>query len=272
MKDYIAKNRDAWNKKTPIHIASDFYDNESFLKGRNTLNDIEMLLLGDVSGKSVLHLQCHFGQDSISLARMGAKVTAVDLSDEAIAAAKKMAEQTRTEVDFICCNIYDLPQYLDKKFDIVFTSYGTIGWLPDLSQWAKLIARYLKSDGKFVMAEFHPFLWIYDDDFRSIIYHYFNVEKIEEELSGTYGDREADIQYSTTTWNHPTGEVLNNLINAGIQIKSFNEYDYSPYNCFKHTIKVDDNKYRIEHFGNKIPMVFSILGTKEKSNTDIQNI
>lgn len=225
--NYIDKNRDAWNKKTTIHITSDFYDNQSFLDGRKTLNDIEILLLGDVRGKSILHLQCHFG------------------------------------VDFICCDIYDLPQCLDKTFDIVFTSYGVIGWLPDLNKWANIISRYLKPNGKFVMVEFHPFIWIYDNDFQAITYNYFNVEEIKEELTGTYGDRDADISYSTTTWNHPTSEVLNSLIDSGITIENFNEYNYSPYNCFNHTIKIADNKYQIERFGDKIPMVFSILGKKQ---------
>lgn len=263
MENYIDINRKAWNEKTDIHIKSDFYDNKSFLKGNTTLKSIELGMFGDVKGKTILHLQCHFGQDSISLARLGAKVTAIDLSDNAIANARKFAEQTNTDVEFICCDIFDLPNYLDKQFDIIFTSYGVIGWLLDLDKWAKIVSKYLKSGGRFVFVEFHPFVWMYDDNFEKIIYNYFNVEAIVENIEGTYTDRDAAIKNETVTWNHSTSEVLNSLINNGIEIKSFNEFDYSPYNCFSHTVKIDTDKYRIEHLGNKIPMIFSLEGIKK---------
>jgi ubiquinone/menaquinone biosynthesis C-methylase UbiE len=113
-----------------------------------------------------LHLQCHFGQDTLSMSRMGAQTTGVDLSDKAIDAARKLNQEINQQATFICCNIYDLPQHLDQQFDIVFTSYGTIGWLPDLNQWAALIARYLKPGGKFVFAEFHPVVWMFDNDLK----------------------------------------------------------------------------------------------------------
>src|SRR5690606_28955607 len=122
--DYIGKNRQSWNDRVDVHIHADFYDNERFLNGKSTLNSIELRLLGDVTGKSVLHLQCHFGQDSISLARMGASVTAFDLSDRAIEKGRLFAERTGVSVDFICCDVYDLPNQLGGQFDIVFTSYG----------------------------------------------------------------------------------------------------------------------------------------------------
>ena len=115
--DYINTNKASWNNKTDHHINSEFYDMDNFLKGKNSLNDIELKLLGDVSGKTILHLQCHFGQDSISLARMGAVVTGVDLSDKAISKGTEIAKQLNANVNFICCNIYDLPAYLDKKFE-----------------------------------------------------------------------------------------------------------------------------------------------------------
>lgn len=263
MEDYIAINRNAWNHKTAIHIDSEFYDNEAFLKGKNTLKSIELDMLGDIKGKSVLHLQCHFGQDSISLARMGANVTAVDLSDKAIDKGKEFAQITGAEVNFICCDIYDLPQYLDKQFDIVFTSYGVIGWLPDMEKWAKIVSRYLKQGGRFIFVEFHPLLWIFDDDFTKIEYSYFNTETIVEDMSGSYTDREADITYTTVSWNHNTGEIMNNLIKQGVEIKSFDEYDFSPYNCFKDMVKIKEDKYRIKSVRDKLPMIFALEGIKK---------
>ena len=139
MENYQELNREAWNKRTKVHLESSFYDQEAFLKGASSLNPIELELLGDVRGKSILHLQCHFGQDSISLARLGAKVTGVDLSDQSIAEARKLSEQCHVDVHFIESDVLELNGKLDGQFDVVFTSYGTIGWLPDLEKWAGLL-------------------------------------------------------------------------------------------------------------------------------------
>ena len=262
MEDYIKINKQSWNNKTAVHIDSDFYDNDNFIKGKSTLNSIELDLLGDVNGKKILHLQCHFGQDSLSLARLGAKVTGVDLSDRAIAKAQELNIQLQLDAQFICCDIYDLPNHLNDTFDIVFTSYGTIGWLPDLNKWSAVISQFLKPNGKFVMAEFHPVVWMFDTNFKEVFYSYFNIKPIIENETGTYADQYSEIESQTITWNHPTSEVLNALINAGLEINAFNEFDYSPYNCFNETEEFETGKYRIKHLGNKIPMIFSILATK----------
>lgn len=260
MENYIDINKTAWNQKTNVHINSEFYNNEAFLKGKSSLKSIEQDLLGDIQGKSVLHLQCHFGQDTISLSRLGAKVTGIDLSDNAINHARKMAKELEVDTRFICSDIYNLPEVLDEKFDIVFTSYGVIGWLPDMERWAKTISHYLKAGGRFVMVEFHPVIWMFDDDFRTISYNYFNAGEIVEELEGSYAVRNAEIQYTTVTWTHSLSEVIGNLIQAGIRINKFEEFDYSPYNCFKHTFQIDEDKYRIKHLDNKLPMIYSIEG------------
>jgi ubiquinone/menaquinone biosynthesis C-methylase UbiE len=261
--DYISINKATWNDKTEVHIASDFYDMEGFLKGKSTLHDIELKLLGDVKNKKILHLQCHFGQDTMTLARMGAKVTGVDLSDKAIAKAKEFSEQLNLDTTFICCDIYDAPRYLNEKFDIVFTSYGTIGWFPDIDRWAAVVSRFLKPNGQFVFAEFHPVVWMFDNDFKEVYYNYFNVEPIIEDESGTYADRFSEISTQTMTWNHPISEVLNALLKNGLELKSFDEFDYSPYNCFNETEEFEAGKFRIKQLGNKIPMVYSLLAIKK---------
>ncbi|MBW7870507.1 MAG: methyltransferase domain-containing protein [Flavobacteriia bacterium] len=261
--NYIEINRQSWNKRTEVHLKSAFYDLDNFLKGKSSLNDIELNLLGDIKGKSVLHLQCHFGQDSISLGRLGADVTGVDLSDKSIDSAKQLAKQTDSNAKFICCNIYDLPEHLNQKFDIVFTTYGTIGWLPDLDRWAKIISKFLKPGGKFVFAEFHSVVWMFDDHFEKIGYNYFNSGPIAETQTGTYADRDAELTLSGVSWNHGISEVLNSLINNGLEINSFDEYDYSPYNCFEKTVEFEPGKFRIKHLENKIPMVYSICTTKK---------
>lgn len=261
--DYIEINKQTWNKKTEIHINSEFYDNEGFLKGKSTLNAIELELLGDIINKKILHLQCHFGQDSMSLSRMGSQVTGIDLSDKAIEKAKEFAAKLNLNTKFVCCNIYDTPNYIEEKFDIIFTSYGTIGWLPDLGRWATVISHFLKPNGTFIMADFHPFIWMYDPNFEEVFYNYFNVEPIIENEAGTYADRDSQIETSTISWNHSISELLNALISNGLTITSFNEFNYSPYNCFNNTEEFEPNKFRIKHLKNKIPMVYSLKAIKK---------
>ena len=261
--NYLEINKQTWNKKTEIHINSEFYDIESFFNGKSTLNSIELELLGDVANKKILHLQCHFGQDSMNLSRMGAYVTGIDLSDTAIEKAREFATKLNLNTKFVCCEVYDTPNQIQEKFDIVFTSYGTIGWLPDLDQWAKVISHFLKPNGTFIMADFHPVVWMYDSNFEEVFYNYFNVEPIIENESGTYADRNSEIEATTISWNHPISEILNALITNGLAINSFNEFDYSPYNCFNNTEEFESNKFRIKHFENKIPMVYSIKAIKK---------
>ena len=263
MNNYIEINRDSWNAKVEHHLKSDFYFVDEFVNGRTSLNSIELDLLGDISGKEILHLQCHFGQDSIALARLGAKVTAMDLSDKAIEAARELNGKCWTDVEFIISDIYDLPDVLDKKFDLVFTTYGVIGWLPDLSKWAKVISHFLKPRGEFIFVEFHPVIWMFDDDFTHIKYNYFNEKAIVENYEGTYADKSANISQQYVMWNHSTSEVLNSLLSENMEIKIFNEYDWSPYPCFQHIEKIEERKYRIPQFGNKVPHVFSVVAQKK---------
>jgi 2-polyprenyl-3-methyl-5-hydroxy-6-metoxy-1,4-benzoquinol methylase len=259
---YFDANKELWNKRTAIHKESAFYDIGSFKAGKSSLNETELRELGDVNGKSMLHLQCHFGMDTLSWSRLGAKCTGVDLSDEAINIARGLNDDLKLNAEFICSNVYDLKDHLQDQFDIVFTSYGVIGWLPDLDKWAELIAYYLKPGGIFFMAEFHPFIWTFDDDFKELKYYYHNEEVIEINSQGTYTDREADIRAKEFSWNHSISEVLNALIKHGLKIESFNEFNYSPYNCFKNMVE-ENGRFYIRGMEKKIPMVYSLKAMKE---------
>ncbi|WP_177764391.1 class I SAM-dependent methyltransferase [Flavobacterium sp. I3-2] len=261
--NYIEINKHSWNNRIETHLNSEFYNMTVFLNGETSLNEIELELLGDISGKSILHLQCHFGQDSISLSRLGANVTGVDLSDKAIENAKIIAEKTQANTTFICCDIYDLKKHLNKKFDIVFTSYGTIGWLPDLDKWASIINHFLKPNGKFVFVEFHPLVWMFDDKFEKIAYHYFNVETINETEKGTYADKNAEITQSFVTWNHDLGEVMTSLLKQNLEIVDFQEYNYSPYNIFNDSVEIGPKKFQVKNLENKLPLVYSIVANKK---------
>jgi len=264
--NYLEINQNLWNKKTDIHFESDFYNVKDFIKGKSSLNSIELDLLGDIKGKSVLHLQCHFGMDSISLARLGAKVTAIDLSDRAIEKARELAEQTNTEVEFIQSDVLNLKEVLNDTFDIVFTSYGTIGWLPDMNKWAEVVAHFMKPQGQFIMAEFHPVIWMFDYDFTKVEYGYFNSGAIVEELEGTYTDENTSsaIKEKSISWNHTLSDVMQALLNQNLTIFHFKEYDYSPYNCFNNTFEIEPGKFMIKGLENKLPMVYSIVASKVK--------
>lgn len=263
MEDYLQINKALWNKKTTTHVTSKFYDNENFLKGKTSLKDIELALLGDVKGKKILHLQCHFGQDTLSLARMGAIVTGVDLSDKAIEHAEGFAKQLglQKQTKFICCNVNELDQHLMEQFDIVFTSYGTIGWLPTIDKWGELIAHFLKPQGQFIFAEFHPMVWMLDDDFKKLEYPYFNTKTFHEEYTTSYTDGAGHKPMMGYSWNHSLSEVFQVLLKNKLVIRDFQEYDYSPYNCFPNTIKKEKG-YQIKNFEGKLPMVYSIVADR----------
>lgn len=256
------ENKDAWNKRTAVHKDSAFYDVASFKAGKSSLNKIDLEEVGEVKGKSILHLQCHFGMDTLSWAREGAVVTGMDLSDEAINYAQRLSEELKIPAEFVCCNLYDLKEHLDKEFDIIFTSYGVIGWLPDLDKWASIISHFLKPGGTFHLIEFHPVVWMFDDEFKEIKYAYHNAEIISEQSSGTYTDREAAIQYSEHSWNHSLGEVINALVKHGLRIDHLNEFPYSYYNCFNNVVQGEDGYWRVRGLGNKIPMMYSIKAAK----------
>ncbi|MDZ7605673.1 MAG: class I SAM-dependent methyltransferase [Cyclobacteriaceae bacterium] len=260
--NYFDANRKSWDARTAIHEKSKFYDLEGFLGGKNLLNSIKLEALGDVQGKSLLHLQCHFGLDSLCWSRLGAKVTGVDFSEKAITIARDVNVRASLDARFICANIYDLRDHLSETFDIVFTSYGVIGWLPDLDRWASIVSRYLKPGGTFYMAEFHQVVWMFDDEFTRIDYSYFNKDVITTEQNGTYTDRDAVISSTEYGWNHSIAEVFGSLHSHGLEILAIEEFDYSPYNCFLNMVSDGKSGYYIKGFEGKLPMVYSVKAVK----------
>lgn len=263
MEDYIKINRELWNKKTPVHIASKFYDIDGFLNGRCSLNPIELDALGDVKGRSLLHLQCHFGLDSLSWARLGAKVTGIDLSDKAIEKARELNNELGLDAEFICSDVYELDKVLDKQYDIVFTSYGTIGWLPELNKWAEIINRFLKPGGTFLIVEFHPVVWMFDDNFTRFEYSYFNAAPIVEVIKGTYADKDADINHESYGWNHPLSDIFSALLEQNLHIAEFKEYPFSFYDCFNKTVKNTEGHFQIKGLEGKLPLMYSIKAIKK---------
>ncbi len=211
-----------------------------------------------MSGKSLLHLQCHFGQDTLSWGRIGAKCTGVDLSEKGIELAKSLNAELGLDAKFVCCNVLDTSKYIKDKFDIVFTSYGVIGWLPDLKPWGKMIAERLTSGGVFYMVEFHPIVWMFDylKEKPVMKYGYHQKDVIYEEYQGTYANPESNMISKEYGWNHGLGEVVSSLTEAGLTIEYLNEYDGSPYEVFPDLIK-DENKMFVTR-EKLYPLVFAI--------------
>jgi 2-polyprenyl-3-methyl-5-hydroxy-6-metoxy-1,4-benzoquinol methylase len=262
LEDYFFEvNKASWNHRAELHVEEEFYRLKEFIRGESSLNQIELELLEDISGLDILHPMCHFGMDSLSMVRMGANVCGADLSDVAIEKAKNLAKRIAVEAEFINCNYYDLLDHLPKKYDLFFSSYGVVGWLPDLNEWARIAYDSLKEKGKLVLVEFHPVVWMFDDDFNKIAYSYFKEEVINTE-EASYTDKESTDKKPFYSWNHSLSEVFSALLDAGFSIEDFREYDYSPYDCFRNTIEVEKGKYRIDQFKDKLPMVYSIVASK----------
>ncbi len=262
--DYFEVNKVTWNTKVQVHAESEMYDLEAFKNGKSSLMKYELDALGDVKGKSLLHLQCHFGQDTLSWSRMGAKCTGVDLSDEGVKLAQKLNAELRLDAEFVCCNVLDTSKHIEDTFDIVFTSYGVIGWLPDLKPWGKMIAERLKSGGTFFMAEFHPIVWMFDylETPASMKYGYMQKEVIYEEYEGTYANQDSKMVTKEYGWNHGLGEVVSALTEAGLHIEFLKEYDESPYDVLPNLTKTENNMYVSKD--KLYPLIFTLKATKLK--------
>lgn len=259
---YFNTNKATWNQKVKVHANSDMYNMEAFKKGKSSLMPYEIDGLGNVSGKSLLHLQCHFGQDTLSLSRLGAQCTGVDISDEGIKLAKSLNETLQLNADFICCNVLETSNFIKETFDIVFTSYGVIGWLPDLKPWGRMIAERLKKGGAFFMAEFHPIVWMFDYLHEKPImsYGYMQDEVIYEEYEGTYANQESKIISKEYGWNHGLSEVINALTEAGLHIDYLNEFDESPYDVLPNLIKTKSGMFVTKD--KLYPLIFTIKARK----------
>ncbi|WP_298536177.1 bifunctional 2-polyprenyl-6-hydroxyphenol methylase/3-demethylubiquinol 3-O-methyltransferase UbiG [uncultured Algibacter sp.] len=261
-KKYFEINKSTWNDKVKVHSESNMYDLEGFKKGKSSLMPYELEALGDVKGKSLLHLQCHFGQDTLSLSRMGAKCVGVDLSDEGVKLAKRLNDELKLDANFVCCNVLDTSEFVKDEFDIVYTSYGVIGWLPDLKPWGQMIAERLKKGGTFFMAEFHPIVWMFDylEDKPVMKYGYMQDEVIYEEYEGTYADENSSMISKEYAWNHGVGEVISALTEAGLHIEYLKEFNESPYDVLPNLKQNESGMYATDD--KLYPLIFTLKATK----------
>ncbi len=235
---HFAANRRHWDERVPIHRRTPFYDVEGFLAGRNVLEAGEIEEVGSVTGKSLLHLQCHFGMDTLSWARLGATATGLDFSAPAIAAAGELAAEAGLDAEFVEANVYDAVDALPgRTFDIVYTSRGVLVWLPDLPRWAETVAALLKPGGFLYLREGHPFAHVFDDEAESglsLRYPYFRGPEPERwEDPGTYADPTAQTTHNETyEWSHRMGSIVTAIGQAGLAIEFLHEFDALCWEAF----------------------------------------
>jgi SAM-dependent methyltransferase len=263
--EYTQANRALWDEWTHIHAGSEMYRLEQFKGGENTLNPLEREEVGSVEGKKLLHLQCHFGMDTFSWARLGAQVTGVDFSPEAIKLATSLSLELGIQARFICCDLYDLPEHLNDTFDIVYTSGGVLTWLRNLDRWAKVAAGYLKPGGMFYIREIHPTSGIFDESASElrIKYPYFDTEPYVDEEPRDYADHTAEIKQKVSyEWTHPLGEILTALIQAGLRLEFLHEFPFTGYQAFPFLEKGEDGYWRLPGNAQTIPLTFSVRARK----------
>ncbi|MBN1423312.1 class I SAM-dependent methyltransferase [Candidatus Fermentibacteria bacterium] len=267
MNEYVRSNRDLWDELTVINAASEFYDVPGFMGGTSTLLPLEVEELGDVTGKSLLHLQCHFGLDTLSWARRGAVVTGVDFSHRAIDLAIRIAREVGIDARFVCSDLYDAPAVLQGAFDVVFTSAGVLCWLPDLAEWAKVVAHFVRPGGLFYLREFHPLAGMFDDTIGSgppqLRHPYFPQDApLRFEPDGSYADPSAVVTAPSHEWPHSLSEIVSFLIDAGLTVEFLHEFPFTTYRSHGFLQQDPDGLWRYPGLPSGLPLMFSVRGIK----------
>jgi SAM-dependent methyltransferase len=266
----FAANEALWDAWTALHAAGTFYDLEGFKAGGIRISPYEIEMIGDVAGKSLLHLQCHFGIDTLSWARLGARVTGADLSPAAVELATALAEELGfPDARFVRSNVYDLPSTLDGEFDIVYTSRGVLGWLPDIAGWARVVAHFLAPGGTFFITEIHPVVQAFENEgvapgeLRLSYPYWEHVEPLTFEVKGSYADPTADLgDLVEHGWGHGLGEIVSALIDAGLRIETLVEHPFLDWKVDFLTEAPDGNWVLPPAAGGELPLMFSLRAVK----------
>ncbi len=268
--EYFDANRRRWDELVPIHLRSTHYDVDAFRAGKTSLCRVELEELGpEVPGKSLLHLQCHFGLDTLSWARMGAVVTGVDFSAKAIDAATALGAETRINARFLAADVYSLPEKLEEQFDIVYTSYGALCWLPDVPRWAAVASHFVRPGGILYLVEFHPFPCVFDAsqglNGLRITYPYFTPEEpIRTEEDGSYAEPEARLANRVTySWSHGLGEIVSALIAAGLRIEFLHEFPFTVEPFYELLEEVAPREFRLKEHDGSLPFLYSLRARKD---------
>jgi SAM-dependent methyltransferase len=268
--DALRENNALWDEWTKIHESSAFYDLEGFKRGGIRLSTYELDEIGPVEGLDLLHLQCHFGIDTLSWARLGARVTGADFSQAAVDLATSISvEIGQPDARFVRSTINDLPQVLEGDFDLVYTSRGVLGWLPDVKLWAQVVAHFVRPGGRFYITEIHPIAQAFENEGVAagelvLRYPYWeHAQPLSFPVKGSYADEDAAVVTEMEHgWDHGLGEIVTALIEAGLRIESLREYPFCEWKL-DFLVEGDDGRWRLPpSVEGELPVFFSILASK----------
>ena len=265
----FAANEALWDAWTAIHSTGSFYDLDAFRAGGVRLRPYEIEMVGDVAGKSLLHLQCHFGIDTLSWARLGARVTGADFSPAAIELAQRLAaELGYPDARFVRSNVYELPSVLEGEFDVVYTSRGVLGWLPDIAVWARVAARYVAPGGRFFLSEIHPIAQAFENEGVGpgelrLAYPYWEHEApLTFPVKGSYADPDADVgEHTEHGWDHGLGEIVTALIDAGLRIERLVEHPFLEWKV-DWLEEAENGTWVMPPGAGELPLMFSLVARK----------
>jgi SAM-dependent methyltransferase len=263
--EWFEANRALWNDRTPLHVASDFYGVEAFKAGAPVIDDYELAEIGEVAGKSLVHLQCHFGLDALDYARRGLRVVGVDLSERSVAAASALAAEIGVrDARFVHANVYDAVEALSgERFDIVYTGRGALNWLPDVARWAEVVGSLVKPGGLLYLNEFHPIGDIFDAEGTQLEFDYFMGEESYSFDDGTTYVETARRTSATKSfeWIHPVSEVISSLLAQGLVLELFREHDFTVFQRMPRLVPEVDGirrRYRFPAGEPRLPLMYSI--------------
>jgi SAM-dependent methyltransferase len=260
--EYRDVNKAMWDERVPIHVASEYYDVEGFLAGRSDLRAFERGELGDVRGLNLVHLQCHFGLDTLSWAREGAHVAGLDFSAPAIEAARDVAARAGIDADFVAADVYDAPQaFPGRRFDVVYTGLGALNWLPDIERWAQVVASLLEPGGRLYLVEFHPLTnTVFGDETLEVTYPYFKTDPFEWNDPGTYADLTAKTTHNRSIeFQHTLGDIVTAVVGAGLRLEWLHEHDHTLFERWPCLVRHEDRTYRLPEGTPSLPLMFSLL-------------
>lgn len=270
--EYVRLNRASWDERAAAHAASPEYGVQQFIDDPSHLSEVvrfDMPRLGSVEGLRGVHLQCHIGTDTLSLARLGAQMTGLDFSSSSLAEARRLAAATGTAIDYVEGNVYSAANLLGYgAFDLVFTGVGAICWLPNIAEWAQVVADLLRPGGRLFIREGHPMLWAVDEtqkDRLVVDYAYFETEEpLVDEDDGTYVSTEVQFRNNLThNWNHGLGETVTALLEVGMRISGLTEHDSVPWEAIPgQMVKDDSGEWRLSDRPERLACSYTLQAVK----------
>ncbi|KUL32682.1 class I SAM-dependent methyltransferase [Actinoplanes awajinensis] len=272
MSDYLTVNRANWDERAPAHAASEGYEVSRFVADPEHLSRVvrfDLPLLGDITGLRGVHLQCHIGTDTLSLSRLGARMTGLDFSGESLKQARDLAARAGADIPFVQSDVYAARDVLDGEFDLVFTGIGALGWLPDIKRWAATVASLLAPGGRLFIREGHPVLWTceYDrtDDVIALDEPYF--EQAEPQVydePGTYVATDHEFTHTVThEWNHGLGEIVTAVLEAGLTLTGLVEHQSVPWNALPGRMRqLDNGEWQLAQRPERLPHTYTLQARK----------